>query len=383
MHNSKGLVSSLHCQLEKRKEALLFRQLQSPDSSFVDFWSNDYFALNRNPTLINLMKEEIISSSDLNIGATGSRLISGNYGYIEELEFFLESSMKAGSATFFPSSYLANLALLGGLASRHDTYIFDVSCHASLKEGMRLSMAKKSAFKHNNTDDLRHKLKLAQGNAYVVTESLFSMDGDFAPLMNICEICKEFGAVLIVDEAHAAGLFGSGGSGKVEELGLLSDDVIRIVGFGKAFGQTGGVVLGPKVLKDWISNFALPFIYSTGPSPIHVFLLLKSLEWLSPKLDEYQTLFQAKVAEFNQLLSNLIPTIARSPIQKILFPGISEVKEVCKQLLNKKIYTKAILPPTVPNGNQQIRLTWHLNNSEQELLILCEQLKSVGIGTNK
>jgi len=370
-----SLENQLLLQLSKRSQQNRLRNLEPSKDSLVDFWSNDYLGLSQNQDLLQFVKHSLLQSTDFRLGATGSRLISGNYALLQNLEALLADTMQASSATFFPSTYLANLALLGNLAARHDTYIIDASCHASIKEGVRLSQAKKISFEHNQVDHLRAKLKLAEGQPFVVTESLFSMEGDFAPLKDILAVCKEFGAILIVDEAHAAGLFGAGGSGLVEAEQLIRPDVIRMVGFGKAFGQAGGVVLGPEMLKPWFANFGLPFIYTTAPSPVQVEVLLHTLNWLKPILHELQKNFQEKVLAFNQQFSAIAKPTAHSPIQRVILESEHKATYVALQLKRKGIGAKAILPPTVPDGQQQLRFTWHLFNTLEEMELLVSLLR--------
>lgn len=360
----------MQLQLDKRRLDDKLRKLEVPNKSLIDFWSNDYLGLSKHAELQSYLKGAISEMGHLYIGATGSRLISGNYARLEQLESFLAKSMQAGSATFFPSTYLANIALLGSLATRHDTYVIDVSCHASLKEGVRLSQAQKLTFFHNEVQHLERQLNQAKGQTYVVTESLFSMEGDFSPLGEILSVCKEKGAILIVDEAHASGLFGAGGSGLVEETGLVQDDVVRIVGFGKAFGQAGGTVLGPANLKPWMSNFALPFIYSTAPSPVQVETLSQTLHWLEPKLQGLQVAFRQNLKRCNSQWSLVSRATQHSPIQQLMCSSVQDARRLADVLRMHNIGAKAILPPTVPEGRQQLRFTWHLFNTMEEMELL-------------
>ncbi len=368
MNSSGKLESRLLLQLEKRKHENRLRKLEIADKSFIDFWSNDYLGLANNAELSAHIRLLLAGEEHFPIGATGSRLISGNYPLLEELEACMANMFQAGSATFFPSAYLANLALLGSLATRHDTYLLDEACHASLKEGVRLSLATKRTFRHNNLDDLAINLRKAKGHAFVITESLFSMDGDFAPIVAMQALCKAHDAILIVDEAHAMGIFGEQGAGLCSELGADSLNLIRVAGFGKAFGQAGGAILGPAEMKPWLANMALPFIYTTGPSPFHVFALLHTLRWFQAHWQVLQAEFQEVVAECNAAMQEAgLTTTNRSPIQRIPCQSATHALEMAARFRANGFAVKAILPPTVPAGKEMIRVVWKGNTGANDL----------------
>jgi 8-amino-7-oxononanoate synthase len=203
----------LQKKLHERKEQHAFRQLRLPDGK-TDFYSNDY---------LGIVKNHLLPPPDAGLasGSTGSRLLAGNYLLAEETERELAAFHQAEAALLFNSGYDANSGLLGCIPQRGDTIIYDSLSHASIRDGIRLSFAQSFSFAHNEVDDLKKKLAAAKGgHIFVVTESVFSMDGDEAPLKAMAALCHEYGAGLIVDEAHATGVVGKRGEGLVQQLGL-------------------------------------------------------------------------------------------------------------------------------------------------------------------
>ena len=214
--------------LEERQLAGNLRQLR-PASTRVDFCSNDYLGLARTDLLVE--------QAPARAGATGSRLITGNYPAIELLEGQLATYHGAESGLIFGSGYTANIGLLTCVARRGDTLLYDQLCHASLRDGLQLSPARTLGFRHNDLDELEAKLRRSGGQRFVVVESIYSMDGDAAPLVDLTSLCTRYDAALIVDEAHAVGVFGARGEGLVSALGLEAAVWARIVTFGKEIGR--------------------------------------------------------------------------------------------------------------------------------------------------
>ncbi|HSZ87093.1 MAG TPA: aminotransferase class I/II-fold pyridoxal phosphate-dependent enzyme, partial [Puia sp.] len=252
----------LNKKLAERKDLNAYRQLQLPKNK-IDFFSNDY---------LGISKAKLLSAVDgqLSTGSTGSRLLSGNYPLIEETEKMIATFHDAESGLIFNSGYDANVGLVSCIAQRGDTILYDHLSHASIRDGMRLSFAQSFSFVHNDTEDLEKKLKAAQGNIFVVTESVFSMDGDIAPLKIISELCEKYNANLIVDEAHATGVVGEKGEGLVQQLNLQEKCFARMHTFGKALGCHGAVILGSETLKNYLINFSRAFIYTTSLPEISV-----------------------------------------------------------------------------------------------------------------
>ena len=238
--------------LNYRKEEGTLRSLSSFEG-FIDFFSNDYLGFSN----LDYLHSKIG-------GSKGSRLISGTSSFVLELEKSLAQKFNSESALIFNSGFDANLGLLSSVLQRSDIVIYDEFVHASIRDGIRLGNAKSYAFKHNSTLDLRTKLERFGKGVYVVIESLYSMDGDIAPLNDIVALCNEFEAYLIVDEAHSGGTYGKNGVGLISEFNLDHQIFAKIITFGKAFGCHGAVVLGSNLLIEYLINFSRPFIYTTA-----------------------------------------------------------------------------------------------------------------------
>ncbi|MGF1925868.1 MAG: aminotransferase class I/II-fold pyridoxal phosphate-dependent enzyme, partial [Bacteroidia bacterium] len=244
----------LQHKLNERKEKNRLRSL-SYSTLPVDFCSNDYLGFARSKDLHHLIAAETERLSILRNGATGSRLLSGNHLYTEEVEKFIADYHRCPAALLFNSGYDANVGLLSSIPQRGDTIITDELIHASLIDGARLSHAERYRFKHNDLADLESKLRNSKGICYVVVESIYSMDGDQAPLTEICKLCSTYEANLIVDEAHAIGVFGENGEGLIQQLSLEANVFARIVTYGKALGVHGAAILGSNVLRNYLINF--------------------------------------------------------------------------------------------------------------------------------
>jgi 8-amino-7-oxononanoate synthase len=247
--------------LEQRKNQNAIRQLSS-ETSLIDFCSNDYLGFARSRTLM-----EKIRTSAAAPGSTGSRLISGNSMLCEDLERTIAEFHQAPAGLIFNSGFDANLGLLSSVARRGDTILYDELVHASIRDGIRLSFAKSFPFSHNNIAHLEARLRRARGELFVAVESVYSMDGDCAPLPDMANVCDQFGAHLIIDEAHATGVFGPGGRGLVVQEDLAARVFARVHTFGKALGSHGAIVLGSAALRSYLINFARSFIYTTALPP--------------------------------------------------------------------------------------------------------------------
>ena len=346
--------------LEQRKDDNSFRELKF-NNNLVDFCSNDYLGL--------ASEQEIHMLDNIKqFGSTGSRLISGNFKQAVEVEAYLADFYKAESGLIFNSGYTANVGLFSCIAQRSDTIIYDELIHASIRDGIKLSNANSFSFKHNDLSALTDKIKIAKGNVFIAVESIYSMDGDEAPLQKIVAICKEFDAALIVDEAHSCGIFGGKGEGLVIEHGLENDVFARVVTFGKAFGCHGAVVLGNKLLRDYLINYSRSFIYTTA-LPITAVLTIKSShQFLLKNLDKIERL-RGLISYFKKsIVNNQLSIInSNSPIQCIVVPGNDKVRELALSLQNKGFDVRPILAPTVPKGEERLRICLHSFNTEQQV----------------
>lgn len=343
----------------------------------VDFCSNDYLGFAKSDALQALIQKENSLSANPNHGSTGSRLISGNSFYTEETEQLIADFHDSVSTLLFNSGYDANLGILSSIPQRGDTIITDEFIHASFIDGARLSYAERFRFKHNNCTDLEQKLKSAKGICYVVIESVYSMDGDQAPLKEICELCSTYQANLIVDEAHAIGVFGENGKGLVYQHGLQHQVFARIVTYGKALGIHGAAILGSDSLRNYLINFARSFIYTTAAPP-HQILAIKCAYQMLLQHD-YQKPLTGKIALYNQLITNtsLKRITSNSCIQTILFNTDIAAKNAANHLQSKGFDVKAILSPTVPEGQERLRICLHLYNTEEEIINLIQHLKEL------
>ncbi|MES2418879.1 MAG: pyridoxal phosphate-dependent aminotransferase family protein [Bacteroidota bacterium] len=359
---------------QKLKERITKNNLRSLTNNFlaVDFCSNDYLGLARSIELKKLVDMEIGQLTSVKNGATGSRLLSGNHPYTIATEQFIADFHSAAAALLFNSGYDANVGLLSAIAQRGDTLITDELIHASLIDGARLSNAERYRFKHNDVKDLAKKIKNAKGICYVVVESIYSMDGDMAPLEKISALCKKTGANLIVDEAHAIGIFGDRGKGLINSLGLEDRVFARIVTFGKALGSHGAAILGSKALCDFLINFARSFIYTTA-APLHQIVTIRCAYQLLIQND-YQIQIAEKIKQYNDLIGS---TKSNSCIQTILFSSANAAKTAASHLQNEGFDVRAIVSPTVAEGKERLRICLHLFNTDKELTNLVQNLKTL------
>jgi 8-amino-7-oxononanoate synthase len=344
----------------------------------VDFCSNDYLGFARSAELRNAINVEVAALQPVNNGSGGSRLLSGNTTYTEEAERYIARFHNSEAGLIFNSGYDANVGLLSSLGQKGDTFICDELIHASLIDGARLTHANRYTFKHNDLTDLEAKLKVAKGIIYVIVESVYSMDGDIAPLQHISDLCKLYQANLIVDEAHATGVFGKHGVGLVQSLKLEQHIFARIVTFGKAIGCHGAIVLGSTSLREYLINFSRSFIYTTA-APLHNIIAVKCAYKMLAALD-YSTELNKKIVLFTSLINKLdVSGITASPsaIQTILFPGNSNARNAATELQANNFDVRPILSPTVPEGKERLRICLHLYNTDEEIRNLVLHLKTL------
>ncbi|HET9279047.1 MAG TPA: aminotransferase class I/II-fold pyridoxal phosphate-dependent enzyme, partial [Flavitalea sp.] len=308
-------------------------------------------------------------------GSTGSRLLAGNYPLIEETERQIASFHEAEAGLIFNSGYDANVGLLSCVPQRGDTILYDYLSHASIRDGIRLSFARSISFEHNNVEDLRSRIAQASGNIFVVTESVFSMDGDIAPIKQIVDICKASGAHLIVDEAHATGLVGERGEGLVQQQGCQSQSFARVHTFGKAVGCHGAIVLGSNSLRNYLINFSRPFIYSTSLPESSIWAIKRAYE-LFPRMHSERSHLKSLVARFQDCDTSYRKAISNTAIQAVIVPGNDCVRELANKLQVSNLDVRPILYPTVPKGSERLRIVLHAFNTASELEKLLETLGS-------
>ena len=366
------LKTKIETALKEREKTNTLRSLKTSER-LIDFCSNDYLGLARNKELKDSYLKVINDLYSEPLGSGGSRLLAGNNSYTEETEKSLASFFKAEKALIFNTGYVANLALFSSLPHRNDTVICDELIHSCIKDGIKLSNATKLSFKHNNVKDLEKKLKRVAGNKIVAIESIYSMDGDTAPIHEIIQICKENKAQLIIDEAHSVAILQNEGKGLCIQEGVDKDFIARVYTFGKGLGAHGACVVGSSQLIDYLINFARPFIYTTA-MPVHSIALIKT------SFD-----FMSRRPELRQRLNNNIKlfktTLAvtfiesNSPIQAVLFPGNEAVKKACKNLQLKGFDVRPVIGPTVKKGTERIRVCIHAQNTPKEIINLANAIK--------
>ena len=353
----------LQDKLNKRIEEGTIRSLSSFEG-FIDFYSNDY---------LGFSKIKSKSEKTTKYGSTGSRLISGTSNESLSAEEFLADFFNSESSLIFNSGYDANLGFFSSVPQRGDFVFYDEYIHASIRDGLRLSFATSNSFKHNDLVDLDLKLSKVSGVKYVVVESLYSMDGDIAPLIEIVELCNKYGAYLIVDEAHSGGVFGQLGRGLVSELKLEDKVFARIITFGKAFGSHGACVLCEKKLKQYLINFSRSFIYTTALPPDAYLRIIEVLK------DESSILERKKLKEnidYFRLKINLKWCVSdfNSPIQLIKIGDIELTKKIAEKMQLLNLAVKPIFSPTVPVGSEGLRICLHSFNTKEEIDVLIDLL---------
>ncbi len=356
----------LQKKLNERIEKDSLRTLRQ-ENNLIDFSSNDYLGFAKSEIIKNKIKNYLDHHPHFSLGATGSRLISGNTLFLEKLESTVAKFHNAEAGLIFNSGYDANIGLFSSVPQKGDTIISDELIHACIIDGARLSYATRYTFKHNDLDSLESKLKISLGNIFIAVESVYSMDGDEAPLQNIVNLAKKYHANVVVDEAHATGVFGKNGVGCVQKLGLEDAVFARIVTFGKALGAHGAIVLGSSQLRNYLINFARSFIYTTA-LPFHACVNIKFA---------YQELFnkepikalQNNIGFYNSLIkTSSHQTIkTESAIQTIIIPGNKNCKLLALKLQEKGFDVRPILAPTVPEGKERLRICLHAYNTEKEI----------------
>jgi 8-amino-7-oxononanoate synthase len=366
---------NIYKKLEIRKQQNSLRKLALPNNR-IDFASNDYIGFSKSETIFNETHSYLIENKIIQNGATGSRLLSGNHKIYQEVENQIAKFHQVESALIFNSGYDANVGFFSTVPQKGDLILFDELSHASIRDGIQLSNAKSYKFKHNDFEDLeRLLLKLSTDNQqptpiFIVTESVFSMDGDCPNLEELVKISEKYHCHLVVDEAHALGVFGQNGQGVIQMLHLQDSVFARIVTFGKGLGCHGAAILGSQKLSDYLVNFARSFIYTTGLSPHSVATILIAYQHLETEKIALENL-RENIIHFNQeknlLGLNPIFVRSKSAIQSAIIPGNGNVKTIANQLQDKGFDVKAILSPTVPEGQERLRFCLHSFNSKEEI----------------
>ncbi|MCF4100461.1 pyridoxal phosphate-dependent aminotransferase family protein [Gillisia sp. M10.2A] len=372
--------------LEKRKENNSFRSLSFSDES-IDFYSNDYLGFSRSTEIASAARELVVKNEFFQNGATGSRLISGNHQLFEDAEKFIARFHNSETALIFNSGYDANLGFFSSVPQRGDIVFYDELSHASIRDGISLGKAHSYKFKHNDLGDLENKILLqldkeTSAHIYIVTESIFSMDGDIPNLPGLVKLSEKYSCYLIIDEAHALGVYGEKGEGLVQELRLENRIFARIMTFGKGLGCHGAAVLGSQDLQDYLINFSRSFIYSTGLPPHDVAIIYAAYHYLQESSGDFIEsplkqlkrnigFFKKEISHYN-LQTYFIAS--NSAIHSCVIPGNVKVKGIAEKLKSEGFNVKPILSPTVALGEERLRFCLHNFNTETEITSLIKLL---------
>ncbi|TDQ22021.1 aminotransferase class I/II-fold pyridoxal phosphate-dependent enzyme [Tenacibaculum caenipelagi] len=366
---------------KKLQQKLIQRVAQSSlrslgrENSCIDFSSNDYLGFAKSESIFNKTHQYLVACNIKVNGATGSRLLSGNHKLYTEIEKQIAKHHNSETALIFNSGYDANIGFFASVPQRTDIILYDEFIHASIRDGIQLSNAKSFKFKHNDLihlDELLKRVQQENSDIYVVTESVFSMDGDSPDLVTMSQIVNKLTNVhLVVDEAHALGVFNFG---LIQKLQLENDVFARIVTFGKGLGCHGAAILGSEQLQQYLVNFARSFIYTTGLSP-HALATIKIAYdelSISDSKEKLQQNIQYFISESKRLQLNFIKS--NSAIHCCIISGNERVKNIALQLQESGFDVKPILSPTVPQNQERLRFCLHSYNSKEEITNVLENL---------
>ncbi len=369
-----SLPKKLKSKLDERENTNALREL-GKQNDLIDFSSNDYLGFSKSKSIFNATHQFLTHHNITQNGATGSRLLSGNHRFYNIVEDRIVNFHKSESALLFNSGYDANIGFFSSIPQRGDIILYDEYIHASIRDGITMSNAKAYKFKHNDLTDLDRKCQIERNRnpidteIYLITESVFSMDGDTPDLIKLSEICKKYNAHLVTDEAHAIGVFGEKGKGLVQHLNLENHIFARIITFGKAMGCHGAAILGSKNLKKYLVNFSRSFIYTTALPPHSLATIHAAYNELvntesRKKLNQNIQFFKSEIVK-NKLEHIFIES--HSAIHCCIISGNDKVKSIAKKLQDEGFDVKAILSPTVPKGQERLRFCLHSYNLETDI----------------
>lgn len=365
--DASSLTRSLEKELREIEARGQLRSLEIPAG--INFCSNDYLGLAANPALRIAVTDAVARAE--RVGSTGSRLLAGNAREWEELEREFADFAGTSAALYFTSGYAANVGLLSAVLGRGDIIFSDAANHASLIDGARISGAEKVVFPHCDLAALElalHDRVSQPGRKLVVTESVFSMDGDLAPLREMTLLAKRYDAEMIVDEAHATGVFGAEGRGRVAELGLV-DEIFAVVHMcGKALASAGAFVCGDATLKKYLVNRARTFLFNTALPPYFAEQIRTALA-LARGADAERTRLQAMSARLREDLREIGWDTGKSASQIVpVLLGENDVAmRIAAELGREGFAVRAIRPPTVAEGTARLRLSLNCSLKDEDL----------------
>jgi len=364
--------------IEQRWEDLLeglqadgrYRRLNLPQG--VDFCSNDYLGLGREPAGHDDIGG-LTPSARLPQSGLASRLLRGHHAVWERVEGSLADWHGVEAALMLTSGYVANEGLLATVIEPHDFVASDELNHASIIDGLRLSKAERFLFRHNDLDHLANGLRIAaqeRRQLFVVTESLFGMEGDRAPLAGLAEVCERYQAHLIVDEAHATGCFGPEGSGLVDEAGLRGRILASVHTGGKALGVMGAYICGSALLRELLINRCRHFIFTTALPAVVGAWWLDAIERVRKASSRRRWLHEAAACFRQELRKHGITTVGHDFIVPVLVGDDSRAVAAAEQLQAAGWDVRAIRPPTVPEGTARLRISIHADHDAAVLTAL-------------
>jgi len=379
--------SDLAAELEQIKQQNLYRSRRIIDTpqgvvievggrKLINFSSNDYLGLANHPDVVNSFKK---AADDFGVGSGSAHLICGHSRIHHALEEELAEFTGRERALLFSTGYMANIGVISALLNRGDQVFEDRLNHASLLDGGLLSGAKFKRYRHNELDDLQSKMKDAARRRLIVTDGVFSMDGDLARLPELAALASNNDAWLMVDDAHGFGILGKNGGGVVQQYGLNQEQVPVLMGtFGKAFGTFGAFVAGSDVLIETLIQKARTYVFTTAIPAAVAQATRTSLKLViaeSWRRDKLETVIKRFCVGASQLGLSVMP--ANSAIQPILVGDSQKAVEISQALLNQGFLVSAIRPPTVPKGEARLRITFSANHQEQHVDQLLDALDKI------
>jgi len=348
------------------------------EKKFLLFSSNNYLGL---ATDSRLKKKATAAIQKYGTGAGGSRLTTGNFDIHEQLECEIADFKKTEAAIVFSSGYLANVGVISSVMKAGDTIFSDAWNHASIVDGCRLSHAKTIVYQHADMADLERKLRQSHGDGkkLIVTDGVFSMDGDIAPLPEIVALAQEYKAYIMVDDAHATGVLGNNGRGTADYFGL-KDDIDYTVGtLSKALGAEGGFVATSSIAKSFLLNNARSFIFQTALAPSAIEAAREGISILQNEPERRgQLLKNAQYVRVQLAHCGFEVRGGETPIISVIIGGAHEAMQFSEKLLDEGIFIPAIRPPTVPKGSSRLRITVMATHTIEQLNTVISKMKRVG-----
>lgn len=347
-------------------------------SNGLSFSSNDYLGLANSPEILNAAQKAI--DADIPVGSGGSRLLSGNHEQHEALETEAAAFFKTQSALYFANGYAANMAVLSTLPQKGDMIFYDDLIHASSHDGMRLARCEAQSFAHNDSQDLHGKIKAwrvenPDKNIWILFETFYSMDGDIAPVDAISDLASQYGAVMVIDEAHACGVYGPDGRGLAAHLDG-HDNAIILRTCGKAMGCEGALLCLPNIAKDFLINRARHFIFSTAPAPLIAYTVREALQIMQSQPQRREALMD--LCDYaSKALSPLGAITNGGPIIPLIIGDAKRTMDIATALQDAGFDVRAIRPPTVAEGSSRLRICISLNINKEDIDKLALALKKL------